>query len=152
MFRPAIVSTVVLCGLFLAAGVEAKSPNFINTPKLAIPKPLAANRILVLPRNITVPLRDEADSGMAKKKTTKNVASTGKSSNKKKKSHDIANVATETLGRQTAAAASSSHGPHIPDQLKRLLDPDASELARLRERLEKIGGLGNDDAFCTLFP
>jgi hypothetical protein len=63
MFRPVIVSTAVLCGLFLAVDAAPKSPNIPNTPKITIPRPPAANRILVLPRTITVPRNDDSSTG-----------------------------------------------------------------------------------------
>lgn len=161
MFRPAIVSTAVLCGLFLAAGAEAKNPNFIPTPKIAIPKPLAANRILVLPRNITVPLQDEAAEESDSNTKKKNVGSSGKSLGKKKKqtsAGSVGNGSALTVGRQTASLPDSSEGLLIPDQLKEILPGlhgDGPELARLRDILEGLEGFGNDgsfDAFGTLFP
>lgn len=109
----------------------------------------------MLPRNITVPRRDEAtdeteSNTTKKKKKKKNIASTGKELTKKKKSANVGNIPAAPVGAQIG----SSQGLRIPDKIRTVLDPDALELAKWRERFENegINDDGSFDAFGTIFP
>ena len=71
MFRQLMVSTAVLCGLFAAGDAAAKNPNMPNVPKIAVPRPPDASRLLATPRRIAAPDRDVATDADDTTKTKK---------------------------------------------------------------------------------